>query len=219
MAFEFDYCDAPEDVENIQRPSGRPMPGRGMVMITKWSEYTANNGAQHELGMEIVAWSDHSSIALEHTERIWHADRAGDDEKGKQDKRNFADVMMAIALASGVINAAYIKKCKDEKKPIEFNLEDAVGRPVMVELIERPDKKNPPKTYINVAMYGKAFYHIKDKRVADWPRNQNIFNANAHAVGEWITTAKPAAAKTEAKKAVTTGAAATATADPFGGVF
>jgi hypothetical protein len=63
-----------------------------------------------------------------------------------------------------------------------------------------------------VRYIGLAFYHIKDKRIEAWPKNQTIFNANAHKVGEWITETKPAAAKTEKPPAKPADPAA----DPFG---
>ena len=210
MAFEFDYSDVPENVEDLQKSSGRAKPGRGMVVIKEWSEYSANSGKQHELTMEIVAWSNPESLAVIHTERIWHADHAGDNDEGKRNKKNFSDIMMAIAVASGIISARDIATCREKKLPIKFDIEKAIERPVMIELEERPDKKNTIKSYINVALYGKAFFHIKDPRVKDWPVNQSIYNRCAATVGEWITETKAAAPKKDA--------AAGVTADPFAGV-
>lgn len=215
MAFEFDFSQVPEDPTKIQDGNGdRVTPGKGMAVINGWNEYGGAKGLAHELELEIVAWSNQEDIAKTHKENIFHKDSTG---KGFPMKR-----MTCLAMASGLFTANDVKAWKAAGKAPEIDMQKLVGRPIMIELIAEPDKNDATKTYIRIGNIGLAFYHIKDPRIAAWPKNQNIYNANAHAVGEWVTETKPAAsaAKTETKKAAATvAAAATENADPFGGVF
>jgi hypothetical protein len=205
MAFEFDFSNVPEDPTKIQDGNGdRVTPGRGMALITKWEEYGGAKGQAHALELEIVAWSTPADVAKSHTENIFHKDSTG---KGFPMKR-----MTCLAMAAGLFTANDVKAWKAANAAPEIDMLKLVGRPIMIELIEEADKNDATKKYIRIGNIGLAFYHIKDKRVEAWPKNQNVFNANAHKVGDWITETKPAAAKTEKPAA----AAAASTDDPFG---
>lgn len=206
MAFEFDFSNVPEDPTKIQDGNGdRVTPGKGMVLITAWNEYGGAKGQAHELEFEIVAWSKPGDVAKTHKENIFHKDNTG---KGFPMKR-----MTCLAMAAGLFTANDVKAWKAANSAPEIDMQKLVGRPIMVELVEVIDEKDATKKYINVGNIGLAFYHIKDKRVEAWPKNQTIYNSKAHVVGDWVTETKPAAAKTE-KPAAT--AAAASTADPFG---
>lgn len=205
MGFEFDFSQVPEDPTKIQDGNGdRVTPGKGMAIITVWNEYGGAKGQAHELELEIVAWSNSQDIAKTHKENIFHKDSTG---KGFPMKR-----MTCLAMAAGLFTANDVKAWKAAGTAPEIDMQKLVGRPIMIELIEETDKDNATKKYIRIGNIGLAFYHIKDKRIEAWPKNQTIFNANAHKVGDWITETKPAA-KTE-KPAAT--AAAASAADPFG---
>ncbi len=207
MAFDFDFSNIPEDPTKIQDGNGdRVTPGKGMALITAWNEYGGAKGQAHELEMEIVAWSTPADIAKTHKENIFHKDNTG---KGFPMKR-----MTCLAMAAGLFSAADVKKWKAAGTQPEIDMTKLVGRPIMIELVEVIDDKDATKKYINIGNIGLAFYHIKDKRIEAWPKNQNIFNANAHKVGDWVTGTKPAAAKTEKPAAKETAAASSS--DPFG---
>lgn len=204
MGFEFDFSQVPEDPTKIQDGNGdRVTPGKGMAIITAWNEYGGAKGQAHELELEIVAWSNSQDIAKTHKENIFHKDSTG---KGFPMKR-----MTCLAMAAGLFTANDVKTWKAAGTAPEIDMQKLVGRPIMIELIEETDKDNATKKYIRIGNIGLAFYHIKDKRIEAWPKNQTIFNANAHKVGDWITETKPAA-KTE-KPAVKP---ADPAADPFG---
>jgi hypothetical protein len=115
-------------------------------------------------------------------------------------------------MAAGLFTANDVKAWKAAGTAPEIDMQKLVGRPIMIELVEVIDEKDATKKYINIGNIGLAFYHIKDKRIESWPKNQNIFNANAHKVGEWITETKPVTAKTEKPPAKPADPAA----DPFG---
>lgn len=204
MGFEFDFSQVPEDPTKIQDGNGdRVTPGKGMAIITAWNEYGGAKGQAHELELEIVAWSNTQDIAKTHKENIFHKDSTG---KGFPMKR-----MTCLAMAAGLFTANDVKAWKAAGTAPEIDMQKLVGRPIMIELIEETDKDNATKKYIRIGNIGLAFYHIKDKRIEAWPKNQTIFNANAHKVGDWITETKPAA-KTEKPPAKPADPAA----DPFG---
>jgi hypothetical protein len=206
MSFEFDFSSVPDDPSKIQDGNGeRVTPGRGMALITAWNEYGGVKGQAHELELEIVAWSHQADIAKVHKENIFHKDSTG---KGFPMKR-----MTCLALAAGLFNANDVKSSKASGTQPAVDMQKLVGRPIMIELVEEPDKNDASKKYIRIGNIGLAFYHIKDKRVEAWPKNTNIFNQNALKVGEWITETKPVA-KTEQRKQEPATAAAGA-ADPF----
>ncbi len=204
MGFEFDFSQVPEDPTKIQDGNGdRVTPGKGMAIITAWNEYGGAKGQAHELELEIVAWSNSQDIAKTHKENIFHKDSTG---KGFPMKR-----MTCLAMAAGLFTANDVKAWKAAGTAPEIDMQKLVGRPIMIELIEETDKDNATKKYIRIGNIGLAFYHIKDKRIEAWPKNQTIFNANAHKVGDWITETKPPA-KTEKPPAKPADPAA----DPFG---
>ena len=80
-----------------------------------------------------------------------------------------------------------------------------VGRPIMIELIEKPDDKDPSKKYINIGNIGLGFWHIKDSRTNGWPKNQAVFNRSAAIVGDWVTEEKPKPAASAAGNPFATG--------------
>lgn len=206
MSFEFDFSNVPDDPSKIQDGNGeRVSPGRGMALITAWNEYGGAKGQAHELELEIVAWSNQADIAKVHKENIFHKDSTG---KGFPMKR-----MTCLAMAAGLFNANDVKAWKVAGTQPTVDMQKLVGRPIMIELIEEPDKNDASKKYIRIGNIGLAFYHIKDKRVDAWPKNSNIFNQNALKVGDWITETKPVA-RTEQRKQEPATAAAGA-ADPF----
>jgi hypothetical protein len=205
MGFEFDFSQTPDDPTKIQDGSGgRVTPGKGMALITEWEEYGMYERKAHKVGLEIVAWTAKDELGKIHEEGIFHKDSTG---KGFPMRR-----MTCLAMAAGLFTAIDVKRWKDEKKNPEVDMTKLVGRPIMIELIEETDKNDATKKYIRIGNIGLAFYHIKDKRVEAWPKNQTIFNSKAHLVGDWVTETKPTA-KNEKPAATVTAAS---TADPFG---
>ena len=203
MAFEFDFSQIPDDPSKIQDGNGeRVSPGRGMALITAWNEHGGAKGQAHELELEIVAWTNQDDIAKTHKENIFHKDSTG---KGFPMKR-----ITCLAMAAGLFNANDVKRWKAECAAPEIDMTKLAGRPIMIELIEEPDKNDATKKYIRIGNIGLAFYHIKDARVKGWPVNQSIYNRCAATVGEWITETKAASPKKDAVAGVT--------ADPFAGV-
>ena len=203
--FEFDFSNVPEDPTKIQDGNGdRCTPGKGMALITAWNEYGGAKGQAHELELEIVAWTNQADIAKTHKENIFHKDNTG---KGFPMKR-----MTCLAMAAGLFTAKDVKQWKEQKVAPEIDMQKLVGRPIMIELVEVVDDKDDTKKYINIGNIGLAFYHVKDQRIAAWPKNQTIFNTKAHMVGDWITETK-SAAKTD--KPATQKTAPAADADPF----
>jgi hypothetical protein len=203
--FEFDFSNVPEDPTKIQDGNGdRCTPGKGMALITAWNEYGGAKGQAHELELEIVAWTNQADIAKTHKENIFHKDNTG---KGFPMKR-----MTCLAMAAGLFTAKDVKQWKEQKVAPEIDMQKLVGRPIMIELVEVVDDKDATKKYINIGNIGLAFYHVKDQRIAAWPKNQTIFNTKAHMVGDWITETK-SAAKTD--KPATQKTAPAADADPF----
>lgn len=210
MSFDFDFSQIPDDPTKIHQGGNRPVPGHGMVMITKWSEYTGAKGKAHELEFEIVAWNEPSSVARVHTENIFHQDTTG---KGFPMKR-----MTALAMAAGLFNARDVAAWKAAGKAPQIDMQKLVGRPIMVELIEEKDQNDATKSYIRIGNIGLAFYHIRDPKVKDWPKNQALWNAHATTVGEWVTELKPASQPTATKKQEPAAAVAAGVDDPFGNV-
>lgn len=206
MGFEFDFSQIPDDPTKIQDGNGdRVSPGRGMALITSWNEYGGAKGQAHELELEIVAWTVPADLGKRHKENIFHKDSTG---KGFPMKR-----ITCLSMAAGLFNANDVKQWKASGSLPQIDMNKLVGRPIMIELIEEPDKNDATKKYIRIGNIGLAFYHIKDSRVKGWPMNQSIYNMNAAKVGEWITETKPAATKQPVKEA-----AAVDADDPFAGV-
>ena len=170
-----------------------------MALITKWSEYTGANGKAHEVEMEIVAWTDQESVAKTHSENIFHTDNTG---KGFPMRR-----MTCLAMAAGLFNANDVRRWKAEGSEPEIDMSQLEGRPVMIELIEEPDKNNPSTTYINIGNIGLGFWHCNDRKTKDWPKNQPILQRSAKAIGQWVVSDQKPAAKVQTASA--------GSADPF----
>jgi len=192
MGLAFDFSNV-GDPEKIHDGGTRAKPGRGMVVIKKWSEYTGAKGQAHELELEIVAWTDKDSVAVTHTENIFHTDKSG---KGFPMKR-----LTCLSMAAGLFNANDVKQWQAQGSQPEIDMTKLVDRPVMIELIEEPDQNDATKTWIRIGNFGLAIYHIKDPRCKDWPRNTQIYNMNAAKVGDWVETAKAAPPKQQAASA------------------
>ena len=192
MGLAFDFSNV-GDPEKIHDGGTRAKPGRGMVVIKKWSEYTGAKGQAHELELEIVAWTDKDSVAVTHTENIFHTDKSG---KGFPMKR-----LTCLSMAAGLFNANDVKQWQAQGSQPEIDMSKLVDRPVMIELIEEPDQNDATKTWIRIGNFGLAIYHIKDPRCKDWPRNTQIYNMNAAKVGDWVETAKAAPPKQQAASA------------------
>lgn len=181
----FDFTKIPDDPTKLQDGGGeRPSPGRGMAIITRWQEYSADSqGKAHEVDLEIVAWPNAQDVAKTHSERLYHEDKTG---KGHPAKR-----LTCLAMAAGLFTADDVKQWKKAGAQPEIDMQQMVGRPIMIELIEVPSQTDPTKKYINIGNYGLGFWHIKDPRTKDWAKNQTIYNRMAAVVGDWITEEKP----------------------------
>lgn len=200
MALELDFSNI-GDPTKIHEGGGRPKPGRGMALIKNWSEYTGARGKAHELELEIVAWTDKDSVGQTHTENIFHEDKSG---KGFPMRR-----MICLGMAAGLFNAHDVEEWKKHgMQNVDFHL--LVGRPVMVVLIEEPDKEDKSKTYIRVGEIGLGIYHIADPKTKDWPKNQGLVNRHLPEVGQWIES-------TQASGNQPAAPAANAGANPFEG--
>lgn len=190
MALAFDFSNV-GDPEKIHDGGGtRAKPGRGMAVIKRFSEYTGAKGQAHEVDFEIVSWTDKDSVAVIHTENIFHTDKTG---KGFPMKR-----ITCLAMAAGLFNANDVKQWQAAGSQPEIDMTKLTDRPVFIELIEEADQNDSSKKYIRVGNIGLALYHIKDPRCKDWPKNQAIWNAAAAKVGDWIETAKAAPPKQQA---------------------
>lgn len=164
-------------------------PGRGLVRCNSFGERSSRNGA-HEVKFEIIAWSDPSAIGMEHTENIVPYD--GYSEKDFETPR-----VLRLAIATGIITPKEAEDAKDEDKELNIDFVGCLnGRLMFVEIEASPDKKDPNKVYSNVGNFGTAYFHIYDPRVAGWPTNQGVLNAQAALVGKWepTTTSAPGAA-------------------------
>ncbi|MCP4507983.1 MAG: hypothetical protein GY826_16565 [Fuerstiella sp.] len=181
------------NADDLQSGGDRAVPGNGMVLITGFTEYGAVNGRAHLLEFELVAWTDMDSMGVGHKENIFHEDTYKDGAPFKK--------MAALGVATGLCAAQDIVAWQKAEQMPQIDFSQVVGRPMMVQLTE--SEKNG-KTYINVGEYGKAYYHLLDPRVIDWPKNQQVYNDRVASVGQFLTVGdkKPAAA-------------AAATADPF----
>jgi hypothetical protein len=178
-----------------------PAPGRGMVIITDFSEHGEQNGRAHGLTMEVVGWTDPTSVGKSTKELIWANDTTG---KGHPAKR-----MTALGLAAGLFNHADIKSWQAAGVQPDLDYSKIVGRPIMVILHMEKDKDSG-REFLKVAGVGLDFYHVSDPKTKDWPRNQGLLNRLAAEVGEFDGA-------TDSKPATTPAAPATGPADPFAG--
>lgn len=184
----FDFTTIPDDPTKIQDGSGdRPTPGKGMALITGWEEYGGANGQAHKLSLEIVAWTNPQDVAKRHDENIFHKDNSG---KGFPQKR-----MTCLAMAAGLFTANDVKKWKAAGTQPDIDMASLVGRAIMIELVEEPDKNDASKKYIKIGNIGLGFWHIKDPRCKGWPVNQAVINRVHGLVGDWVVEEKPVTSK------------------------
>jgi hypothetical protein len=205
MSLDFDFSSLPEDVSRIHDAGGntRPTPGKGMAVIRGWDEYGGANGKAHKVTLEIAAWSTPADVGKTHEQLIFFTDTTG---KGFPMR-----VMTCLAMAAGLFNAADVKRWKAEGVRPQVDMSKLVGRPVMIELIEEPDQRDPSKKYIRIGNIGLGYWHCTDNKTRDWPKDAKILNSAAAIIGQWDAPT-PAHKPTQAPAAKP---AASATADPF----
>ena len=205
MAIRVDFSKAPDSASHIHDGNGdRVTPGRGMAIIKEFNEDKNLNGYMaHEVILEIAAWSVDADRAKVHKESIFLSD---DSKKGWPMRR-----LIALALASGLFSQSDYAEFKKNDATPDLDFSKVIGRPIMIELTEEARKKDPSKTDIKIGNAGLGFYHIKDTKCKDWPKNAGIYNQNAAIVGDW-STEKKATDKPSTK-------AAAASDDAFAGVI
>lgn len=183
--FEFDLSNVPEDASRIQDGSSeRPTPGRGMAVIREWLEYGAVNGQAHKLALEIVAWTTPADVGKMHDESLFYQDRTG---KGHPMKR-----LTCLAMAAGLFTPADVARWKAERKNPSIDMQAMVNRPIMIELVEEPDQKDPSKKYLRIGNIGLGFWHCQDPRTKDWPKNASVLNRSLAVIGTWTTATQTA---------------------------
>lgn len=203
--FDFDFSQIPDDPARIHDAGGRPSPGKGMAVIRAWEEYGGANGKAHKLSMEIVAWSTPADVGKSHEHLIFYQDTTGKGFPMRQ--------MACLSMAAGLFTAADVRRWKAEGERPQIDMSKLVGRPIMIELIEEPDQKDPAKKYIRIGNIGLGFWHCTDSKTKDWPKDIRTLNAAAALIGQWDApaNAKPAAKPAPAPVAKPAGA------DPFSG--
>jgi hypothetical protein len=163
IVFDFDLSDMPENPESIGSGGQRATPGRGMAIITAWEEYGGASGKAHKLTVELAAWSTPADVGKTHEENIFHADTTG---KGFPKRR-----MLSLAMAAGLTSPAEYQRAKANGEALRLDLSKLVGRPIMLELAEEADQRDPSKKYIRVASIGLGWHHPLDPKVAAWPKD------------------------------------------------
>ena len=161
--FDFDLSDMPDNPESIGSGGQRATPGRGMAIITAWEEYGGASGEAHKLTVELAAWSTPADVGKTHEENIFHADTTG---KGFPKRR-----MLSLAMAAGLTSPAEYQRAKANGEALRLDLAKLVGRPIMLELAEEADQRDPAKKYIRVANIGLGWHHPLDPKVAAWPKD------------------------------------------------
>jgi hypothetical protein len=68
-----------------------------------------------------------------------------------------------------------------------------VNRPIMIELAEEPDQKDPSKKYLRIGNIGLGFWHCQDPRTKDWPKSAAVLNRSLSVIGQWTTPTSTAA--------------------------
>jgi hypothetical protein len=207
--FDFDLSDMPDNPESIGSGGQRATPGRGMAIITGWEEYGGASGKAHKLTVELAAWSTPADVGKTHEENIFHQDTTG---KGFPKRR-----MLSLAMAAGLTSPADYQRAKAEGQALRLDLQQLVGRPIMLELAEEPDQRDPSKKYIRVANIGLGWHHVNDPKVAAWPKDA----ASLQRLGITATAAPTAAppAKPVARPAPPAAPVpSNDDADPFGNV-
>ena len=204
MAIRVDFSKAPDSASHIHDGNGdRVSPGRGMAIIKEFNEDGGAKGQAHELVLEIAAWSVDADRAKVHKENIFTEDKSG---KGWPMRK-----LIALALASGLFSQSDYAEFKKNDATPDLDFSKVIGRPIMIELVEEPRMKDPSKMDIKIGNAGLGYYHIKDTKCKDWPKNAGIYNQNAAIVGDW-TTEKKATEKPATK-------AAASSDDAFAGVI
>jgi len=198
MTFDFDFAEldgigASDPFAINTGGNGRPSPGCGLVQILGWSEYTGANGKAHELEFELIAWSVADDVGKTFTENIFHADNSG---KGWPKKR-----MLCLAAVTGLLTPAAVQAAKAAGQAISLDMQQLVGRVMMVELIEEPSQNDPTKSYLKVGGAGVAMYHCDDHRCAKWPKNEAVIAAKRDLIG--TLPRSTAAAAPQSKPATT----------------
>ena len=206
---DFDLSDMPDNPDSIGSGGQRATPGRGMAIITGWEEYGGASGKAHKLTVELAAWSTPADVGKTHEENIFHADTTG---KGFPKRR-----MLSLAMAAGLTSPADYQRAKANGEALRLDLQQLVGRPIMLELAEEPDQRDPSKKYIRVANIGLGWHHVNDPKVAAWPKDA----ARLQRLGITATTAP--AATSQAKPVARPAPPAAPVpgnddADPFGNV-
>jgi hypothetical protein len=163
IVFDFDLSDMPDNPESIGSGGQRATPGRGMAIITGWEEYGGASGKAHKLTVELAAWSTPADVGKTHEENIFHADTTG---KGFPKRR-----MLSLAMAAGLTSPAEYQRAKANGEALRLDLAKLVGRPIMLELAEEADQRDPSKKYIRVANIGLGWHHPADPKVAAWPKD------------------------------------------------
>jgi len=220
--FDFDLSDMPENPESLNSAGNRPTPGRGMAIVTKYEEYSQRSkGKAHTVTLEIVAWAVLSNgtwvvstadNGRTHDENIYHEDPTG--------KKFWQRRCLTLAIAAGVVTVDQYQRAKAEGRGLSFDLHNAVGRPIMVEFIEEPDKNDPAKKYLRVGNIGLGWHHVNDPKVAAWPKDlqrlqrMGITATAAHAA---VPQAKPVT-RPPAPAAPAAPVPNNDDADPFGNV-
>lgn len=208
--FDFDLSDMPENPDSIGAGGGqRPTPGRGMAIITGWEEYGGASGKAHKLTVELAAWSTPADVGKTHEENIFHQDTTG---KGFPKRR-----MLSLAMAAGLTSPAEYQRAKANGEALRLDLSKLVGRPIMLELAEEADQRDPAKKYIRVANIGLGWHHPADPKVAAWPKDLQ----RLQRMGITATTAPAAVPQAKPVTRPPAPAAPVASnddADPFGNV-
>lgn len=182
-----------KDVNKVRAPGfNESPPGRGMVIFRGLREHVAGKqgGLRHEAVFEISEWTDQSPGVKghEHVEMIFL-----DKQTGMPTDATFAK-LTRLAIALGLITPVQAEQIKSGTGAVEMDFDHAKGRPLYMEIVRRPDKNDPSKTYVGVADFGCAYFHIGDPECADpqqWPRNQGVLNRSGAQCGVWQPVAAP----------------------------
>lgn len=156
-------------------------PGRGLVRINKFGEFSHQKTGAHELELEIINWTDESAIGDTHTELIF-APKAGQEDYTTAK-------LLRLALAAGILTPKQAEDVRDGAGECEIDLVGTLPtRAMYVEISERADKNDPNKKYVGIGDFGNAYFHVGDPRVQGWPTNQGVINQCAGLVGQWQPT-------------------------------
>ncbi len=186
MALNLNLRKVTGDMDSLKNNAFKETPpGRGMVLVKKFGEYSHQKTGAHELTLEIVAWTNPEGIGQEHTELIFPEKDASSEED------RCVARLVKIAIATGIITPKEAEDARNGAGELDLDLTSAlVDRPMFVEIVKRKGKDD--KEYTNIGEGGFAYYHVKDPRVADWPKHAALINQNLAVVGEWQPLRKDA---------------------------